>query len=230
MSNIFKEVAIIATIFFGSTGYAASFDCAKAKTMHEKFICTNPKLDALDKQLGEAYSGVNKIFPLRGYIPSIHRSWLISYRNCAGNDKNKKDSAEALKICMEQVEKRISLYSDLIGASVYTDYKDKELVNDGGTFIIFEKNQMKFLRYFGGWMPDGNMSDVNKMKGFPYDGFWCDDTMTLKKKGSNYIAQDAEDGTSDDFEIKIADKSIIVKGTINCGLRAVIGEGNFEKR
>ena len=210
--------------------HSASFDCAKAKTIHEKFICGNPKLDALDKQLGESYSSVNKIFPLKGYIQAIHRSWLIGYRNCAGNEKNKKDSAEALKNCSEQVEKRIALYSDLMNASVYTDYKEKDLVNYGGTFILFDKNQTKFLRYFGGWMPDGNMSDVNKAKGFPYDGFWCDETMTLKKKGAGYIAQEAEDGVSDDFEIKITDKFLTVKGSINCGLRATIGEGKFDRK
>ena len=35
--------------------HSASFDCAKAKTIHEKFICGNPNLDALDKQLVESY-------------------------------------------------------------------------------------------------------------------------------------------------------------------------------
>jgi hypothetical protein len=54
--------------------------------------------------------------------------------------------------------------------------------------------------------------------------------MTLKKKGSGYVVQDAEDGASDDFEIKVTDKLLTVKGTINCGLRATIGEGKFERR
>ena len=51
-------------------------------------------------------------------------------------------------------------------------------------------------------MPDGNMSDVNKAKGFSYDGFWCAETMTLKKKGAGYIAHEAEDGVSDDFDLE----------------------------
>ena len=213
-----------------SVAFSASFDCGKAKTYHEKFICSNPQLDALDKQLGESYSTANKNFVLKGYIPAIHKIWLSSYRECAGSDKIKKSPADALKICSDDVGKRVDLYGGLINASVYTDSKDINFDASSEIYIIYEKNQNKFLRYFGGWMPS-NM-DPNKMKGFPFDGSWCDNVMQLKKKGSAYTVQDGtyDDGYSDDFEVKISEKSLLIKGSINCGIRSSIGNGKFDRR
>jgi len=224
-----KSVFIILALT-ASVGLTASFDCSKAKTYHEKFICSNSQLDALDKQLGESYSNANKSFALKGYIPAIHKSWLSSYRECAGSDKIKKSPADALKTCSDEVIKRIDLYGDLINASVYSDSKDKNFYTDSDTFIIYDKNQSKFLRYFGGWMPS-NM-DPDKMKGFPFDGSWCDNAMQLKKKGLAYTIQDGanDDGYSDDFEVKISEKTLIIKGSINCGPRSSIGNGKFDRK
>ena len=222
---------IVGCLFMTATAaFSASFDCGKAKTNHEKFICSNPQLDALDKQLGESYSNANKNFVLKGYIPAIHKSWLSSYRACAGTDKVKKEPTEALRNCSEEVAKRIELYGNLVKGTVYTDFEGRNWNQDDATFIIFEKDQSKFLRYFGAWMPDGRMSP-EKMKGFPYDGSWCDDTMQLKKKGSAYTIQEGSNGNSysDDFEIRVTEKSITIKGSIDCG-RASIGNGKFDKR
>ena len=224
-----KSVFIILALT-ASVGLTASFDCSKAKTYHEKFICSNPQLDVLDKQLGESYSNANKSFVLKGYIPVIHKSWLSSYRACAGTDKVKKEPTEALRNCSQAVAKRIELYGNLVKGNVYTDYEGRDWNQHDATFIIFEKDQSKYLRYFGGWMPDGTMSP-EKMKGFPYDGSWCDDTMQLKKMGAAYTIQEGPDGNSysDDFEIRITEKSITIKGSIDCG-RASIGNGKFDKR
>ena len=35
---------------------AASFDCAKASTKHEKMICDNPELNEADEIMGKIYS------------------------------------------------------------------------------------------------------------------------------------------------------------------------------
>jgi len=51
----------------GST-WAASFDCAKARRPLEKFICSNPELDALDTRMGEVFRQVNAGFPLKGFL------------------------------------------------------------------------------------------------------------------------------------------------------------------
>lgn len=224
-----KSVFIILALT-ASVGLTASFDCGKAKTHHEKFICSNPQLDALDKQLGESYSNANKNFVLKGYIPAIHKSWLSSYRVCAGTDKVKKEPTEALRNCSEEVAKRIELYGNLVKGTVYTDFEGRNWNQDDATFIIFEKDQSKFLRYFGGWMPS-NM-DPDKMKGFPFDGSWCDNAMQLKKKGLAYTIQDGanDDGYSDDFEVKISEKTLIIKGSINCGPRSSIGNGKFDRK
>lgn len=230
MKYLLNKVVASCIFFMAPVAFSASFDCGKAKTYHEKFICSNPQLDALDKQLGESYSNANKIFVLKGYIPAIHKSWLSSYRICAGTDKVKKESTEALRSCSEEVAKRIELYGNLVKGIVYTDFEGRDWNQHDTTFIIFEKDQSKFLRYFGGWMPS-NM-DPDKMKGFPFDGSWCDSVMQLKKKGSAYTIQDGadDDGYSDDFEVKISEKSLLIKGSINCGTRSSVGNGKFDRR
>ena len=91
------------------SAYSASFDCGKAKTYHEKFICTNPELDSADKKLGESFMLSSKSFPLIGYIKTIHRSWLMEYRQCAGDDRKKKSQKEALASCLNLVNKRTIL-------------------------------------------------------------------------------------------------------------------------
>ena len=81
-------------------------------------------------------------------------------------------------------------------------------------------------------MPDGNIKfkTGKEGRGFPFDGYWCDETMTLKKKGPVFVVEDANDGVSDDFQVTISERSLVVKGTINCGLRAVIGTDKFTRR
>lgn len=158
----------------------------------------------------------------------MHKSWSIGYRQCAGDEKNKKNNVEALAACVKQVDDLIAFYGELSKANVYTSYADKEFSIEGGTFILFDRGASKILSYFGAWMPDGHM-DAAKAKGFPYDGSSCDSEATLKKKGDSFVVGEGAGDFSDDFNIKISDKYLTVNGEINCGRDSIRG-GKFNKR
>lgn len=67
---------VLAAISFGSE--AASFDCAKAGTKYEHYICNNPSISYLDEQLTAAYKDAVKIDPAqKGY----QREWNKHVRN-----------------------------------------------------------------------------------------------------------------------------------------------------
>jgi uncharacterized protein len=49
-------VAAIAVLLFGATlAEAASFDCAKAATPHEKLVCGDPALSSADEHLAASF-------------------------------------------------------------------------------------------------------------------------------------------------------------------------------
>lgn len=79
----------------GSNADAASFDCAKAKSAEEKAICADPKLSALDEQLGAAYRAALKILSPQGQmaVRDGQRQW-IKY----GRDVCVKQRAELPKL------------------------------------------------------------------------------------------------------------------------------------
>lgn len=67
---------VLAAISFGSK--AASFDCAKASSKYEHYICNNPSISYLDEQLTAAYKDAVKVDPAqKGY----QREWNKHVRN-----------------------------------------------------------------------------------------------------------------------------------------------------
>lgn len=55
MKNILLATVLIT---LSTTGYSASFDCAKAKSPIEKAICSDSELGSLDEQLGHIYTSL----------------------------------------------------------------------------------------------------------------------------------------------------------------------------
>ena len=221
MRSLLSYGCLFAALGWVHFASAASFDCAKAKTYHEKFICSNPSMDASDKQLGDSYAAITKTFPLKGYIQATHRSWLASYRSCAGNEKSRKETSTALAECLGLLQARIKLYQDLTKATVYADYDDNQMDKHGGTFILFDRGSKKVLRYYGGSLTNGKNEE-----------FWCDNEMILRNKGNALIVDDSADNYdnhSDDFAITVVDKQLTVQGHIDCG-RTGIGNGKFFRR
>ena len=208
-------VAVAAIGFQSQIAGAASFDCGKARTDHEKMICSTPAFSEADGNMGTAYSSTLKTFPIKGYIRDSQRIWLNSYRSC-------KDA----KSCVDLVNKRITALNELKGSSAYADYKGNDLIVDQGTIIVIDHNPKKKLLFFGVWLPDGRM-DPDKMKGYPHDGNICDEEIEVEKKGDVYISKDGP--VSDDFSLKISDRQIEMKGRVNCG-RGGFDGGVFMKK
>ena len=211
-----RKLLFITLITLSSAGYGASFDCAKASTKQEKLICSTPELNDADSKMGEIYSSTSKAFPILGFIQSTQRDWLASYRSCS-------DAAT----CLRYVKERISELSTLKDASVYADYVGNKFEADSGTVIIYEKSGTKFAKFFGNWMPDGNL-DPDKMKGYPKDGYICNEDIPLVKKGSFYIAK--EGSVSDDFSLSIDASRVLMKGHVFCNARCEFGDGVYKKK
>jgi len=62
----------------GAVAQGASFDCAKARTLTEKLICTHPRLARLDGYLGKVYGDAHNAQPTPGRNPLYHEQirWL----------------------------------------------------------------------------------------------------------------------------------------------------------
>lgn len=200
MKRIFYLFAIVLSI---NCAQAASFDCKKASTTHEKLICNTPELNDADTQLGNTYGLVLKNFKFPDLIRVDQRSWLYGYRNCG-----------VLAKCIDMIKNRINELNKYQKASIYADYKENKFLITDGTIILFDESGLKTARFLGNWMPDGRM-DPNKMKGYPFDGQACDEEYELLKKGNLYVSKN----NSDEISLMIDDSKIIFKGRISCGSR-----------
>ena len=80
-------IAAISVTFIAITGSAdaASFNCAKAKTLDEKAICNNRSLSELDVQMATLY-GVRMKLPMlmgsRGAAQDDQRTFLVNRGVC----------------------------------------------------------------------------------------------------------------------------------------------------
>ncbi|MDR0218153.1 MAG: hypothetical protein LBI71_04595 [Enterobacteriaceae bacterium] len=74
--------------------FAASFDCAKAKTPDEKVICTNPKLNDLDVEMNVKYHFLRGLFAmgLSGKMYDDQKEWLRQRQQCKANISCLKES------------------------------------------------------------------------------------------------------------------------------------------
>ena len=205
---------LTALLFCGaSSAYAASFDCKKASTKHEKLICGTPQLDAADAQMGEAYKTAVNVFPVKGFIQADQRRWIRDYQRC-----------EIAEKCLKQVMERISELSAYSKSSVYTDSKESKFMAQDAMLIFYEKNSKSFVRLFGYWMPDAFL-DPAKMRGYPHDGFICDEELELIKKGDRLTAKE------DSNVLFVIDGSkVTMKGSVACNARTSFVEGVYSKK
>jgi uncharacterized protein len=211
MKNIFILVSLFLAVNFA---HSASFDCKKATTSHEKFICNSQELNEVDTQLGATYSSVLKSFKFPELIKEDQRSWLNEYRNCG-----------ALTKCLNLAKSRTTELKKYSKATVYTDYKENKFLASEGTIIIFDESGTISARFLGNWMSDMAM-DPNKIKGYPFDGKWCDLDVELLKKENVFISKDS----SEEISLSIDPSKIIMKGQLMCSPRTGFGEGTYLKR
>jgi len=210
-----KKILYLVVLFlFTNYAYSASFDCKKASTQHEKLICNNPELSEADSQLGNTYSSILKKFKFPELIKQDQRSWLYGYRNCG-----------VIAKCLDLIKERINDLGKYEKASLYTNYKENKFIVHEGTIVVFDESNVKTARFLGNWMTDMGM-DPNNIKGYPFDGVWCDLDLELIKKGNLFIPKD----NYPEITLMIDATKIILKGNIMCSPRTGFTEGTYLKR
>jgi hypothetical protein len=139
---------------------------------------------------------------------------LNGYRNCG-----------VLAKCLDLIKIRINELKKYDRASIYTNYKENKFSVHEGTIVIFDESGVKTARFLGNWMTDMNM-DPNKIKGYPFDGKWCDEDVDLVKKGNVFVSKDS----SNEISLIIDASKIVMQGHLMCSPRTGFGEGIYLKR
>ncbi len=218
MKKMSIAVALGALTLMGSTSWAASFDCAKAKSPLEKLICNNPELDAADARMGEVYKVVNKSFPLPGFIPLNQRMFLSGYSYCMSNNAGKPESSPAaVKRCVGVVQQRIAELETFGTAKVYADLKGK-YTQDSLAILTYTVQGKNMIRFWGNWMPD-----AYEPKPFP-NGKICDIDGQLTPAKGGFVTSN-----TDDAVFRITDASVKITGFISCTARNGIAEGEYKR-
>ncbi len=196
-------------------------------TYRQKFIDSQPVLKQLDSEMNQQFIKVTKITRLKKFFDANQKAWRWEYDFCAGSKKNK--DPDAFNHCKTLLQTRIKFFREIETAQVYTKNQHDIFSPNSETYMISDRNGIKYLHYFGGWMPNGNM-DPNTMKGYPYDGYICDGENVLEKNGNIYQAvKPSNNGFSEDFHLKYNEKELIVHGHIHCGLRAGMGSSTYTR-
>lgn len=73
---------VVLGVSIGTTASAASFDCAKAGTLVEKAICSDPVLSGMDSDLGRAYKAALAASPSPDTLKAGQRAWLTQRNQC----------------------------------------------------------------------------------------------------------------------------------------------------
>jgi len=215
LKNVSLLSLITSTLILISGGdiVAASFDCRKATTVHERLICSSEALSRADKEMGDAYQSAARSFPLKGFIQANQKGWLALYRRC-------EDTQE----CLTLLDERISELSYFQVANVYADTSKREFTSDLGMIFVLGNDNRKVIRLYGNWMPDAYMNHKD-MKGYPFDGAYCNHELTLTRSGDRFVAK----GESDLYFVFHRDK-VIVKGHYMCTPRTSFGSGTYFKK
>lgn len=200
------------------TSWAASFDCAKAKSPLEKLICSNPELDAVDARMGEVYKTVSKSFPLQGFIPLNQRMFLSAYSTCMSNNAGKPESSPAaVKRCVGVVQQRIAELETFGTAKVYADLNGK-YTQDSLAILTYTVQGKSMIRLWGNWMPD-----AYNPKPFP-NGMICDIDGQLTPVKGGFVTSN-----TDDAVFRITDASVKITGFISCTARNGIADGEYKR-
>ncbi|MDC9589057.1 hypothetical protein PSI23_06925 [Xenorhabdus sp. XENO-10] len=74
-------------LIFSPLSFAASFDCAKAKTPDEKAICSSLKLNDLDVEMSVKYHFLRGLFAMgvSGEMYDSQTAWLKQRQKCKGD-------------------------------------------------------------------------------------------------------------------------------------------------
>ncbi|MDX7999401.1 DUF1311 domain-containing protein [Xenorhabdus sp. Reich] len=89
--------------------FAASFDCAKAKTADEKAICSNQKLNDLDVEMSVKYHFLRGLFAMgvSGEMYDNQTAWLKQRQKC------KRDTACLMQSYHQRIKQLDTLYNSI---------------------------------------------------------------------------------------------------------------------
>lgn len=219
MRFFFRFVVLWAALCFAQCpALAASFDCSKARRPIEKFICSNPELDAADSRMGEVFKQVAAGFPLKGFLLLTQRDFLAGYPFCMRDADWKLDAGPAsVRRCVARVRERTAELQAQAFAKVY--------VSDGGIFthehlaiLVYAANGRQRIRLWGNWMPD-----AYKPQPYP-DGKLCDLDDELKPAQGGFMTD-----MTDDTVFKISEAAILISEHIMCTPRNGIAPGTYRR-
>ncbi|WP_298437191.1 lysozyme inhibitor LprI family protein [Geobacter sp.] len=88
----YLAVVMILTAASAVYAHAASFDCAKARSVVEKTICSDEELSKLDGMMEDFYKKGRDIVTYKDEFKKQQQRWIKDIRNACGND------AECLKL------------------------------------------------------------------------------------------------------------------------------------
>lgn len=81
--NTWFALGVMCAFFVAQATVAASFDCAKAGTKVEKFICGDAELSKLDEELNAAYKAALQDEKQAEYIKQVQKLWMKERNGCA---------------------------------------------------------------------------------------------------------------------------------------------------
>ncbi|MBD2790705.1 DUF1311 domain-containing protein [Xenorhabdus sp. 42] len=96
-------------LLLSPVGFAASFDCAKAKAPDEKAICSNKKLNDQDVEVSVKYQFLRGLFAMgvSGEIHDSQAAWLKQRQKCKG------DTACLLQSYHQRINQLNTLYNSI---------------------------------------------------------------------------------------------------------------------
>lgn len=214
-SGIFLSCILAAC---AAPAWSASFDCRKATRPVEKFICSNPELDAADGRMGEAYRRANASFPLKGFVQVTQRYFLAGYPHCMhGTDNRPSTGPAALRRCVDMVQRRTAEIESYERSTVYTSAADR-FTHDDLAILVDGPKERRRVRMWGNWMPH-----AYEPQPFPA-GFLCDLDQELRQVADGFRMGDDKEVT-----LRFSETEMQLEGHIMCSGRTGIGAGNYRR-
>jgi hypothetical protein len=149
-------------------------------------------------------------FRFPGWLREDQIGWLYGYRKC-----------EALKKCLDLIKNRIDELNAYQKSDVYTNYKGNKFMAGELTIIMSEILGVKKARFLGAWMPPMDIS--GELKGYPFDGFWCDEEVELIRKGNVFVSEGRG------ISLQTDSAKVLMKGHLICNARTGFPEGTYLK-
>jgi uncharacterized protein len=217
--NRYKYLVLLSVLGLAmSNAFAASFNCNKAQTTLEKFICSQEQLNQVDEQMGHEFRAVNASFPLKGFVLATQRSFIAGYPTCMLDNKGKMVATPVTaNACLKMVQARIAELRQYGQSKVYSNASGKFLPDDLA-ILVYNNQGESVIRFWGNHMPD-----AYRPKPFP-DGHICDIEAKLIPTNGKFKTDQ-----TDDAIISVTESAVNLSAHIMCTARTGIAEGHYNR-